>query len=160
MEKVFNEIEVWAAWGDCKNHCPNLIQSSTSHCRVLTWITILKEAFCHCISTLLKCRRKIFSHHIGKFWTINFSLVLCAHYCTLPIGYGEHEVGLLISFLFPFHCTTHCESFRFHSPLPSSWCKSLVKWVFLVNGTCSIKIKTNATPPEFKFKFVPIDLPV
>ena len=125
----------------------------------MTWAAILKEAFCHCISTLLKCRRKIFSYHIGKFWAINSSLVLCAHYWTLPIGNGHNEVGLLVSFLFPFRCTTHCESFRSHSPFSSFRCKSLVKQIFLVNEICSIKIKTNPTPSEFKPKFVPINLP-
>ena len=134
---------VWVAWWDCKNHCINLIQSCTRHCRVLTWVTILKEALCHCINTLLKCGKKILPYHISKFWAIDSPLILCAYYCTLHIDYGHHEVGLLVSFLFPSCYTTHRESFRPHSPLSSSWCKSLVKWIFLVNEICTIKIKTT-----------------
>ena len=84
----------------------------------------------------------------------------CAHITTIGVVcYGHHEVGLLVFFLFPSCCTTHCESFRSHYLPSSSWSKCLIKWVFLVNETCIIKIKTDAFPPEFEPKFVSVNLP-
>ena len=48
--------------------------------------------------------------------------------------------------------------FRSHSLLSSFWCKLLIKWIFLVNQTCAIKIKPNSTRPKFGSKFVLVKL--
>ena len=133
MKKVFNEI--WVAWWDCKNHCHNLIQRFTDHCKVLTLVTILKKVFCHCIRFCSNAYCTL-SHRLWPPWS--------------------GPVGFLPFFSFAVQPTVNL--FRSHTSLSSFWCKHLIKWIYPVNQTRAIKIKPNFTRSKFGSKFVLVKL--
>ena len=78
MEKVFNGIQIWTAWRDCKSHCPNFIQSSMSHCRALTSVTILKKAFCTALTLCSNAEGKSSRTILANFGPL-IHLQYCVH---------------------------------------------------------------------------------